>query len=585
MERNNYIQNKGLRVFVIASILTAFTTEVNTLLDGVIVSQLISPDALSVISLTTPLMTLLLIFVSYIGVGSSILVTKEMGLQNYTNVSRLFTTSMIYSMSTTGVMAAISILFSNGIGQMLTTEARLLPELCAYLPAAIITSLPSVILILSIIFVKSIGRPEKATRAVVMAIVTNIAFDLLFVEVLKMGVAGTAWGTTASYIVTSIYLCAHLFAKDSITRWVKPQREWFESSIKGLTLYGLPSAAGTVAMAALITIMNMLIQKIYGANGMYTFSIIIRLVAIFTTIMGGVAIAVTGIGGVMLGERDVEGYRNLVGDVLKKVTITIVAITVLMMIYPDIVARLFGASGEMLEQTRTPLRITSMSFFPIGIFVIATYIYLMESHTAIAYTVQILYPLLVGVAAWVISITSPEKMWYSIPIGTWMTLLATVCYSFAISRKNRTLNWFTLISKYPNDPNVSLSAQYNRASVAEAIEKIHTFIDVCELDKDLHYNVESCLEEVTTNLIAMTESTGKKGSFDLRVVDDGSKILITMKDDGKPYNPILKYKGAAGCNAEEANLSLVILNAFCPDLNYKYINGINCLYMNFPYKK
>lgn len=162
-------------------------------------------------------------------------------------------------------------------------------------------------------------------------------------------------------------------------------------------------------------------------------------------------------------------------------------------------------------------------------------------------------------------------------------LLVVVCCSFFISRRHRDLHWCTLISKYPNAPCVSMSVNYDIPSVKEALDRIHIFLDICELNESLYYKVDSCLDELTGNLISMTENTGKKGSFDLRVVDDGKKITIIMKDDGKPYSPIVKYNAAEGSSIEDANLALVILNAFCPDLSYEYMNGINCVYMNFNY--
>ena len=54
-----------------------------------------------------------------------------------------------------------------------------------------------------------------------------------------------------------------------------------------------------------------------------------------------------------------------------------------------------------------------------------------------------------------------------------------------------------------------------------------------------------------------------------------------MKDDGKPYNPVIKY--APDGTTEEHNLSLQMINALCPELTYKYANGINCVHMKFKY--
>lgn len=95
MSRNNYIQNKSLRTFFIASVLTSVITQVNSLVDGIIVSHFVSPDALSVINLSTPVMSILYLVAGMISLGASVLVTKEIGMQNHIKVARLFTASIL----------------------------------------------------------------------------------------------------------------------------------------------------------------------------------------------------------------------------------------------------------------------------------------------------------------------------------------------------------------------------------------------------------------------------------------------------------------------------------------------------------
>lgn len=376
-----------------------------------------------------------------------------------------------------------------------------------------------------------------------------------------------------------------LFDKDSIVKFVRPQNSWFFPCSNSLVVNGIPAAVGSVATAVLFALLNMLVLKAQGADGMFIMSICLQMMMISMLVLEGAAGAVTGIGGVMLGESDIDGYRSLVTEILKKSAIGLVFISVILLIYPDLLSKLFGASEDLIFTSRWPLRIFCLSLLPLGLVTILDSSFLLQGHNVLSSVIQVLYLVCLIPLVWLASTFRPEYLWWAITAGLWLMLLIVACCSFAISRKKKDLHWFTLISKYPNDPGISLSVNYDRASVQEALQKIHAFLDICELDKALYYKVDSCLDELTGNLISMTEDTGKQGSFDLRVVDTGKKILITMKDDGKPYNPIIKYDATNGVNPEDANLALVILNAFCPDLNYKYMNGINCVYMNFPYGK
>ena len=585
MNKNEYIQNKGLRTFFIASVLTSVITQLNSLIDGMIVSHFISPDALSAISLATPVMSILYLFAGMISLGASVLVTKEIGMQNHTNVARLFTSSIIIATAVTIIAAAGLIVFSDNVAMFLTKEERLLPLLQSYLPVTFLGSVAVVLFSLAMGFVKMIGHPEKVTRAVVISTIANICLDILFVGVLSLGISGAAWATILSVLAACLYLLPSLFKKNSIIKWVKPQNSWFFPCSNNLVINGVPAAVGSVATAVLFALLNTLVMKAQGADGMFILSVCLQMMMLSMLVLGGAAGAVAGIGGVMLGESDIDGYRSLVTGILKKSAIGLVAISTILMIYPDMLARMFGASDELLATARGPLKVFCLSLLPLGLVTILDSSYLLQGHNILSSITQTLYVVCLIPLVWLATLFRPEYFWWAVTAGLWLMLLILICCSFVISRKHRDLHWFTLISKYPNDPSISLSVNYDKSSVKEALDRIHSFLDICELNESLYYKVDSCLDELTGNLISMTEYTGKKGSFDLRVVDDGKKITIIMKDDGKPYNPIVKYNAEEGNSIEETNLALVILNAFCPDLNYKYMNGINCVYMNFQYGK
>lgn len=582
MNKNNYIQNKSLRTFFVASLLISAITQINVLIDSVIVGHFVSPYALSTINLATPVLSVVYMLASMVSMGVSILVTKEIGMQNYLKVSQLFTASMLTAIASTGLLSAGMYLYSDSVAALLTDEIRLLPLLQDYLPVTFIGSVVIAVQVMLMMFVKLSGHPEIVTRAVLVECVSNIILDLLLVGYFSFGISGAAWATTLSILCSLLYLVPFV-QKDSMIKLVHLQQSWLFLDTRNTVVNGIPAAVGSVAMAVLIGALNTLVLKSQGADGMFVFSVCIQMLMITMLILGGAGGAITGIGGVLLGEGDIDGYRSLVVGILKKCAMALTIFTLFMMIYPDGLARLFGATDELLQVARQPLRVFCASFLPLGIIVILDSSFLLQGHNILSSFLQTLYVVCLVPAVWITSVYLPEYFWYSIPVGVMVMFVILICSTWVISRKDKTLHWFTLISKLPNDPSINLSVDYTQESVQEAIEKIHSFLGICELDKEMYYKVDSCLEELTYNLISMTQDTGKQGSFDIRVVDDGKKILLIMKDDGKPYNPILKYDETDGSNAEEANLALIILNGLCLDLNYKYMNGINCVYMNFKY--
>lgn len=583
MDRNNYIQKKSQRTFFIAAVLISLVSQVNSFVDGVIVSRFVSPDALSALNLSFPVMSVLYLFSGVVSMGATISVSKEIGHQNYLKVNKLFVSGGLIVVAVTALIASGLTLLSDNIAGLLTAEDRLLPHLQAYLPVAFLGSIVSSALIMAMVFTKSCGHPELLTRAIIISSISNIVLDLLFVGLFRTGIAGAAWASVLSSLISFIYLVRHMFWTDSFISWTKPERSWFFSYGKNLIINGMPSAVWSVATALLFASLNMIVQRTQGADGMFILSVSTQMLMVCTMVYGGASGSIANIGGVMLGEGDVDGYRRLVVRVLKNSALSLFALSAVLMLFPERLAGLFKAGEDLMLFSRGPLRAICFAFIPLGILPIMDSALLTQGHKGLSSLMSSLYVICLIPAVWAASVLCPQKLWYAMPAGSWMIFLIMVLCTFAISRKKRELHWFLLISKYPNDPSVSLSVDYNRESVQEALKGIHLFLDISELDDALRYRIDSCLDELTGNLISMTETTGKKGCFDLRVVDTGKKILITMKDDGKPYNPIIKYNVTDCANPEDENLALVILNGFCKDLNYKYMNGINCVYMNFPY--
>ena len=78
----------------------------------------------------------------------------------------------------------------------------------------------------------------------------------------------------------------------------------------------------------------------------------------------------------------------------------------------------------------------------------------------------------------------------------------------------------------------------------------------------------------------MGKKEGKKGSFDVSVVDQPERFTIIVKDVGKPYNPLVSYQPCLHDRINDDKLDMVMVQNFCNEVNYKYQNGLNCLYLN-----
>lgn len=125
--RNSYIINHSLQVYLIAAILTSIIGQVNTTIDGIIVSNTLSADAISTIMLSSPILSVSSLLGSIIISGAVLLFAPAIGNQQYRQANRIFTLSLVGVTVLNGLLATALCIWADPISHMITDDERLLP--------------------------------------------------------------------------------------------------------------------------------------------------------------------------------------------------------------------------------------------------------------------------------------------------------------------------------------------------------------------------------------------------------------------------------------------------------------------------
>ena len=104
--RNSYLITKAMRNFLLASIFTMALAQVNTTVDGIIVSHLVAPDALSAVNLYMPISLLITSFSTLFGISATIVAARALGERDKMYVERLLSTAVL-SIVVVGVLIAV----------------------------------------------------------------------------------------------------------------------------------------------------------------------------------------------------------------------------------------------------------------------------------------------------------------------------------------------------------------------------------------------------------------------------------------------------------------------------------------------
>lgn len=475
-----------------------------------------------------------------------------------------------------GVLLSI---WTEPIARLLTDEERLLPLLKAYLPISFVGNLFFLLQMALAQYVKISGQPGLVTKCVTVESLGNIVLDLLFVVVLDMGMMGAALASAVATCLSLLVFLPYLRKEPRPFRWVKVEaRSWCSLIGKGI-LRGLPVSIGTVMMAALFIGLNTLFQKTHGANGLFVLSVCVQTLMLSMLVLGGAGSAITGLGGVLVGEDDIDGLLRLLKSVFRVICVGMVAVTLTVFFFPQLIAELFGAEGELLVFSLTPLRVFSLIFLPIGLVIPLSNLYMLINRNMLASAINMGLLVCLLPLVWLMAEINADYIWYAMPMGMWLLLLLTVGATLFISRREKGLHWLYLVHTSSANYNVSVKCDFN--DVQLRLTDVQQYVQRLLPDGPMVRKVSQCLEEVMVNELNMAEASGKRGTFDVMVVNQKERLTVIVKDVGKAYNPVVEYRPTDGSDIDESKLNMMIVTGLCQDINYKFMSGLNCLYLNF----
>ena len=345
-------------------------------------------------------------------------------------------------------------------------------------------------------------------------------------------------------------------------------------------LRGLPNAIGTVSVAVLLLGLNAIVMHIQGADGMFILSVCIQIFSIGMLVIGGAGSAITGIGGKLYGERDWNGMKRLFDSIFKKVLGGAALITLLIFFFPSLLARLFGADEDLLAVSDQPLRLFSLVLIPLAVTLMLVNIFLITNRGKLASLLMVSLVVCILLPFLACSYWYPSNIWVAFPIGMWLLMFISLAIPYSLSKHKVAIHKIYLISTVGNLDSYSVSVNYDFNDVNSKLSDLLFYVRIFDIGEERMMKVRHVLEEIMFHLYGMGEKEKKQGFFDVSIIDQSERFSIIVKDVGRAYNPLVSYQPGQHDRIEKDQIGIIIVQGLCDEVNYKYANGLNCLYLN-----
>ncbi len=585
-KRNGYLISKALHTFMWASILSSVAQLLSTLVDAIVVSNLIGPDAISAVNVSVPVLSMVGCFAILPGIGGSIVAAKAMGLRNQDEANRVFSISLKATLIF-GLFVSIAGYFLAPflVGLICPMGSRIYPLAATYLQIILIGMVFMLGAFTLQTFVKTDGNPKLVMGAVVIGCMVNLVFDIIFIKFFGMGIAGSAWASVLSYMAAFAVCLLHFRMPHCSLHF-----QFNAPSANGLGALakeGAPLSINSLLLGVCTYFINAIVLHVAGDDGMYVWSLCLQLFTIMQLVLGGISTSIYAIGGLLAGERDMEGLGILTRRVLVYVCSVLAVIVVVMLVYPEMLASLFGGSqlaGSAMMNVASPIRIYALLLVPYAVVAVLRSLYQIIGFRGMSMILSIAQLVAMVVCVWMLAMVSPDMLWWGFPVSGIILLLVTILFSWQKHRQQPQLAVMTLIPQTAGGKSLNFSVRLTQEDVRNALAEIKTFLKASRVSDSTIFNIRLCCEELLNNLIDYAVEKSKDKHFaDIHIRLTDTQVSVLLKDDGRPFNPVFKNKELREKNADTdyEHLGLRLVTGESSSINYQYRYDQNMVFLTF----
>ena len=337
--------------FVIPSVAMMIFTSIYGVVDGLFVSNFAGKTPFAAINLIYPLIMILGGFGFMLGTGGTAIVAKTFGLGEKKKANEYFTFLIIVTAVMGSILALLGVVFAVPVAKLLGAEGEMLEYAVTYCRIVLI-ALPFFMLQNTFQnFFITAEKPKLGLLVTVMAGLTNIILDALFVAVFKWGLVGAAAATATSQAVGGLVPVVYFASKNSSTLRFCKTKAYLKVLLQ--TCVNGSSELMSNISASIVTILyNYQLLRFAGENGVAAYGAIMYVAFIFVAIFIGFVIGAGPIVSFHYGAGNTDELKSLRKKSINIVATVGAAMLVIALLLSVPLCKLFvGYDGELYSIT------------------------------------------------------------------------------------------------------------------------------------------------------------------------------------------------------------------------------------------
>ena len=433
---DHFTYSKLLR-FVFPSIIMMIFTSIYGVVDGLFVSNFAGKTAFASINLVMPFVMILGGIGFMIGTGGTALVSKVLGEGKKEKANEIFTMMIIFTLLLGALLSVIGVISMPWVAKFLGATEEMMADCVLY--GRIVTGFTVAFMLQNVFqsFLIAAEKPKLGLLATVLAGITNMALDAIFIIVFKWGVAGAAIATGLSQCVGGIFPLIYFLRKNSsLLRLTKTKLEI--KPILNACGNGSSELMSNISSSVVSMIYNFQLMKYVGEDGVSAYGVLMYVQFIFVAIYIGYAIGCAPITGYHFGARNHNELKNMLRKSSFLSAVSGVVLTILAIALSSPLAKLFvGYDKELYELTRHAFRLFAYSFLLAGFNIFTSSFFTALNNGAVSAAISFMRTLIFQTSSVLILpiFLGVDGIWWAITVAEFFAFILSLIFLFAKRKK------------------------------------------------------------------------------------------------------------------------------------------------------
>lgn len=373
IQLSEHFTYKKIFRFALPSIVMMVFTSIYGVVDGTFVSNFVGKTPFAAVNLVWPFLMILGAFGFMIGTGGSALVAKTLGENKKEDANRYFTMLITLVVILGVLLTIIGLIVLRPLSSALGASGQMLEDCVTYGRTLMIFNTA---FMLQSVFQSLFITAEKPRLGLIMTVVaglTNMVLDALFIAVFKWGLVGAALASGLSQCIGGILPLIYFLSSknDTPLKFVKTKMEG--KVLLKACANGASELMTTVSSSLVSMLYNFQLMRLAGQNGIAAYGAVMYVEFAFIAVFIGYSIGTAPIVSYHYGSENHNEVKNMLQKSFKIMSILGITMMVLAQILASPLAKVFvGYDKQLFDMTVHGFRLFSFYFILAGINIYAS---------------------------------------------------------------------------------------------------------------------------------------------------------------------------------------------------------------------